>query len=114
MTATLDLKVASTHPLEPLSAYEVLSAVTVVRTEKQLPASFRFVMVNLLEPPREQVLQPRPGEAVPRQAFLVLLDNATGRGYEAVVDLGAGKVVSWVELPAGVTGHELTLEQVWG
>src|SRR6478735_3829395 len=96
MTAT-----AAAHPLEPLSPEEVVAAVALARRERRLGESFRFVTVTLNEPAREAVLGHRPGGAVRREAFLILLDNATGRGYEAVADLSAGRLAAWRELPAG-------------
>ena len=36
----------------------------------------------------------KPGQPLPRRAFLVLLDNATGTGYEAVVDLASKSVIA--------------------
>lgn len=87
------------HPLEPLTAEEVLAAVAIVRQRQQLPASYRFVTVTLQEPPKAVVVQ---GLSSQREAFLILLDNATGRGYEAIVDLTARTVRALTPLPAGV------------
>lgn len=87
------------HPLEPLTAAEVTRAVAIVRDVKQLAPTYRFVMVSLREPSRETLAKPG---AVAREAFLILLDNASGRGYEAVVDLTRGTVMSFEALPAGV------------
>jgi primary-amine oxidase len=87
------------HPLEPLTAEEIAAAVSVIHSERGLPATYRFVTVTLREPPKEAVLA---GAPTPREAFLILLDNATGRGYEAVVDLDQSRVASMHELPAGV------------
>ena len=64
--------------------------------------SVRFVTVSLNEPPKELVLHPRSGSQPPREAFLILLDNATGRGYEAIVDLSKGIVGRYEALPEGV------------
>ncbi len=103
MTASSNLQTASVaHPLEPLTADEVVAAVRIARTARQLPASYRFVMVSLHEPPKESILRYKPGETISRHAFLILLDNATGQGYEAVVNLSAGTVASWEPLPTGV------------
>ena len=90
------------HPLEPLTAAEVTRAVAIVREVKQLAPTYRFVMVSLKEPAREVVARFRPGEVAGREAFLILLDNATGRGYEAVVDLTRGTVPSFEALPLHV------------
>jgi primary-amine oxidase len=90
------------HPLDPLEPAEIERAVAVLRAARRLPESVRLVTVTLKEPPKESVL-PRPrGGTVPREAFLILLDNATGRGAEAVVDLGRGSVTRLEDLPAGV------------
>jgi primary-amine oxidase len=89
----------SRHPLEPLTAAEIAAAVAVVRADRALPATYRFVTVTLHEPAKEAVLA---GAPAPREAFLILLDNATGRGHEAVVDLDASRVAAMHELPPGV------------
>lgn len=90
-----------THPLEPLSPEEIATAVSIVRWERQLSEQVRFVSVTLHEPPREVVLNFKPGDAVKREAFMVLLDKSNGVGatYEAVVDIMAGQVSSWRHVP---------------
>ena len=90
------------HPLDPLEPDEIRAAVDTIRKEKQLAASVRFVTVTLNEPAKALVLHPRPDAVVPREAFMVLLDNATGLGYEAVVNLGNRSVVRFEALPPGV------------
>jgi primary-amine oxidase len=90
------------HPLDPLTPAEVELAVVTVRKERRLADSVRFVSVNLNEPSKEIVRRFRPGQRSPRAAFLILLDNATGRGYEAVVDLNDAVVARYEPLPAGV------------
>ncbi len=90
------------HPLDPLSGEEIRSAVATVRKERKLPPSMRFVTVTVKEPPKDAVLHPQSAVKVPREAFLILLDNATGKGYEAVVDLRGAKVVRYEPLPNGV------------
>lgn len=95
-------RTTAAHPLEPLTAAEVAEAVAGARRDGRLTERFRFVTVGLNEPPKAVVLAHRPGATFPREAFLVLLDNATGRGYEAVVDLTAGAVASFVPLPERV------------
>ena len=76
----------------PAGAREIELAVAAVRKDRQLSDTTRFVTVTLNEPPKEVVRRAKPGSPSPREAFLVLLDNATGRGYEAVVDLGSSSV----------------------
>jgi primary-amine oxidase len=89
---------SQTHPLEPLTAEEIERAVTILRTEQQLPDSMRFSTVELHEPAKEAVLD-WPVAVPPREAFAILLDRSTGTTFEAVVSLDAGEVVEWREVP---------------
>jgi primary-amine oxidase len=93
------LRAGIPHPLEPLTETEIASAVKIVREERQLPASVRFVSVSLHEPPKPFVLAYEPGMPFFREAFLILLDNADGCCYEAVVSVTESRVVSWKLIP---------------
>ena len=86
------------HPLEPLTAEEVATAVAVVRAQN-VGEQFRFPCVVLHEPPKSVVLNFQTGDPTNREAFLILLDNTTGRTYEAIVSLTEGKVTSWKHIP---------------
>ena len=90
------------HPLDPLEPDEIRRAVEIVRREKKLAASFRFVTVTLYEPEKGSVLHPRVGTVIPREAFMVLLDNSDGRAYEVVVNLAQQSVARFDALPPGV------------
>ncbi len=83
------------HPLEPLSVDEIAAAVEIVRSQRQLGERMRFVTIALHEPPKDVVLAFVPGSPVDRQAFLVLLDNATGWTYEVVVSLTHRAIARW-------------------
>ncbi len=87
------------HPLEPLTIAEVEAAVAIVRREQNVGNQFRFPCVTLHEPLKAEVLSFQPGDAIERQAFLILLDNATGKTYEAIVSLTQQQCVSWVHIP---------------
>lgn len=91
--------VSPAHPLEPLTAEEVAAAVAIVRAEKQVGDTFRFPCVTLHEPPKSVVLSFQVGEPVAREAFLILLDNASGKTYEAIVSLTEQKVTDWTHVP---------------
>ena len=90
------------HPLEPLSADEFRQTATILRREQHMGDSFRFASIELKEPPKEAVKAWRPGDAVPRTSFAVVLDRAENQTYEATVDLTNDAVVSF-ELIPGVT-----------
>ncbi|RDK92831.1 tyramine oxidase [Enterobacillus tribolii] len=87
------------HPLNPLSADEIKTAVEVVKASGKLPGALRFTEISLREPPKEQVWNfVLKGGAVsaPRQADVTLLDGI--HVVEGVVDLKDKKLVSWTPL----------------
>jgi primary-amine oxidase len=85
----------ATHPLDPLSAAEVGRASALVRERQQLGEGIRFVSITLNEPSKETVAAFAAGDAIEREAFLVVRDRETRRTYEAVVSLTREEVVSW-------------------
>ena len=87
------------HPLDPLTAEEIAVASSILRSERQLRGRVRFETVVLYEPDKKAVLDFQPGDAVPRSAFIVILDNDTASTYEAVVSLDEQRVVSWKHVP---------------
>ena len=89
----------ATHPLDPLTAEEIASAVAALKRSRAHAESLRFVQVELKEPPKRQ-LREDPA-AVGRQASAVLIDRATGHSYAATVDLVSDTVVAWQQLPPG-------------
>ncbi|WP_008314860.1 primary-amine oxidase [Leptolyngbya sp. PCC 6406] len=89
----------TTHPLEPLTPEEISAAVAILRREKSLGASARFASVTLNEPPKATVLGFKLGDAIEREAFAIVLDNATAQTYEAVISLATGSVKSWQHIP---------------
>jgi primary-amine oxidase len=93
--ATTLRSTVSLHPLEPLSVDEISTVVEILRTERQLGERVRFVTISLNEPPKASVLEFPTNGAIDRQALAILLDNAAGQTYEAVVSLDRRSVVSW-------------------
>ena len=65
------------HPLEPLGAEEVGAAVAILRAAGKVTPTTRFVSVSLHEPAKELVHAFDGTSWPPRQAFVVLFDNAT-------------------------------------
>jgi primary-amine oxidase len=89
---------AQQHPLDPLTAAEIQAAAKVVRGAPQFPAGGKFATLVLKEPAKADVLAFRPGAAVARQAFAIVLDRAHNRAFEAVADVKASSLVSWREV----------------
>jgi primary-amine oxidase len=77
------------HPLDPLTAEEVSRAVKILRTEYPLSGRTRFATVVLQEPPKSVVLDFEKGDAIQREAFAILLDNATATTIQYEVKLTA-------------------------
>jgi primary-amine oxidase len=98
----LPTALATRHPLDALDPADIEAAVAAVRNDKRFAESVRFVSVSLNEPSKEVVRRWRAGDAPVREAFVVLLDGATGRAYEVVVDLTAGAVRRYDTLAEGV------------
>jgi len=90
------------HPLDPLTGQEIALAIQILRKERQIGDSFRFVSITLAEPPRSAIRKYRPGQPFQRQAFLVLMDVAKGAGHEAMVDLNLRTVLRLDPLPQGL------------
>jgi primary-amine oxidase len=86
------------HPLDPLSIEEIDAACIILRRERQIGELPRFPFVELKEPPKEEVEAFVAGNAFSRVAFLLVLDIATGKAGEALVDLRSESLISWTDL----------------
>jgi primary-amine oxidase len=87
----------ATHPLDPLDAAEITTAVAALRAAGHADDATMFATVTLLEPPKAQVLAWKPGQPIARAAAVTLRRNATT--YEARVDLATAKVTSFAAIP---------------
>lgn len=87
------------HPSDPLSARELERTVEIVRTTQHLGNEHVFSLVTLQEPSKETLDQFRAGDAVQRQAFVVVYDYAQNKTYEGIVDLGQGQMRVWRHVP---------------
>jgi primary-amine oxidase len=92
----------TSHPLDPLSAEEIVAAVAVVRAAYDPAARFRFVAITLVEPDKGELARWQDGDPFARLAEVVVLDPGTEGAYEGVVDCGSHEVVRWDRLPDGV------------
>ena len=86
--------VSVAHPLDPLSAAEIQTAVAVLRTHPDVPAGALFPMVSLQEPAKTVVAAFKPGTPSTREAFVVIFDRPTNRTFEAIVNLSKRAVTS--------------------
>jgi len=82
MASTTTAPAASVHPLDPLSASEVGRAWEILRVGQSPGPKSRVIFIMLHEPGKKVVLGHRPGDAVERAAFVVLVDGAAGKTFE--------------------------------
>ena len=90
---------AVTHPLDPLTADEIVEASNILRSKRALGPRVRFETIVLKEPDKKDVLGFRNGAPIRRHAFLVVLDNDDEATYEATVCLDEGRVIDWKHIP---------------
>ena len=91
--------VPATNPLDPLTADEVTTTFRVAEAYPSFPPGAHFPIVKLKEPPKSEVLAWLPGQAFRREAFANVYDSVKNQLFEAVVDLRAQRVLSWVAQP---------------
>src|SRR2546430_8539800 len=92
------------HPLDPLSAEEIEAASALLRRERRLADTARFVFITLHEPDKATVLGFAPGDAIARRAFVIIRERAERLTYEAVVSITDDRVESWRALPGARPG----------
>ena len=85
------------HPLDALDASEIASAVALLRDAGHADDEALYVSISVGEPPKSEVLEWRPGKPIPRTAAITLRKDA--KTYEGVVDLVAGEVRSFRQVP---------------
>ena len=95
--AGCDAPAADAHPLAPLSAAEIETAVDTLRAAGDVDATTRYALIDLDEPAKHEVLAWRPGQDLPRKAFIIARrDRVVDEG---VVDLGRRRVERWRAVP---------------
>ncbi|MGH7055183.1 MAG: hypothetical protein ACREFA_15385 [Stellaceae bacterium] len=85
------------HPLDPLSADEIIGAAEIVRAAHDLGSGMRFETIALAEPPLRN--GPYGTGSVDRRAFLAVYDTRDGSVYEATVSLLRRQVLDWRRRP---------------
>jgi primary-amine oxidase len=89
------------HPLDPLSAEEVRSAVSLLQALPEYTPKTRVISIMLKEPPKQSVYAWPEGPAIPREAIAILFDNGSNRASRVDLDLTSGKVNQVVLAPEG-------------
>jgi primary-amine oxidase len=99
------------YPLDPLTAAEMKKVVQILKDSKTISGKDIFNIINLKEPPKQEVLAYQPGAPFRREAFTSFYDYSKNGVTEAVVDLNAGKVIAVKNLP-NVIGMGLEADSV--
>jgi primary-amine oxidase len=84
-----------THPLAPLTAEEMSSAVAAVRATGRLGEAARFEAATLVEPAKDELA----AGTAPRLARVVVVPGPGVGVAEVVVDLATSEVRSWTDIP---------------
>ena len=87
------------HPLDPLSTEEMARVSDVLRAQRDVDDRWRYGSVLLVEPSKAALRGWADGEGVAREALATVWSRDDGVVHEAVVDLDAGTVTSWVDRP---------------
>ena len=88
---------AAQHPLDAMDASEITATMAILKSAGHVDDKTLVSSISLQEPPKANVIAWKTGDAIPRSAKAVLRRNATT--FEAVVDLGSGKVLSHKAIP---------------
>jgi len=99
----------NTHPLDPLTADEILHATTLVRTHGGLSAKTWFETIALHEPSKAAL---NSGMSK-RQAFVCCYDPSSGQTWDGQVDLQDSKLSNWRHV-AGAQARIVSDEFVMG
>ncbi|KAF2746947.1 hypothetical protein M011DRAFT_444704 [Sporormia fimetaria CBS 119925] len=103
--ATQKVATSTIHPLAPLSASEITSVASIIKTSWPAHTDLHFKAITLEEPPKIEVLKYLEAEhgnkslpSINRKAFINYYIRNTNKFHEAVVDLTTGRVDSNVLL----------------
>jgi primary-amine oxidase len=99
---------AAIHPLDALTTEEYWTIHDVLQQSGHITNKTLFSSVLLHEPDKNAVLAWKPGDALPREADVILEDG--GKTVEARVDISGRKLESFTEVPgvqAPITESEL-------
>nr|MBA4186109.1 hypothetical protein [Acidobacteriota bacterium] len=70
------------HPLDPLDASEIESAVKILRAMPNFPKEVLFSTVQLNEPQKAEVWNYKAGDKFRREAFAIVMDRTRNKTFE--------------------------------
>jgi primary-amine oxidase len=84
------------HPLDGLTPQEIWTAAEVLHASGKVGTKARYPVVQLKEPPKEEVLAWKLGQPIRREAFVMVEEGK--QVFEAVADVKGKKLISWTEI----------------
>jgi len=84
------------HPLDALNTQEYWAVYDVLQASGHIDADTFYASVQFHEPPKDKVLNWKPGDAIPREADAILMRK--GQVFEARVNLVGHSLESWKEV----------------
>jgi primary-amine oxidase len=84
------------HPLDSLTAAEYWAAYDTLKASGHVDSKTRYPFITLHEPPKDEVLQWKPGQSFRREALVVVKQSP--HTFEAIVDASQRKLLSWKEV----------------
>lgn len=88
---------ATRHPLDPLTQEEIEETTRLLKASGRITPRVRIMAYSLIEPAKDIVLAFQPGQAVPREVFVVMRDHDRRLTIEVIVSLTEGTIRSWRE-----------------
>ncbi len=101
---------APEHPLDPLTAEELLVIREVLGKSGRFSPETKFAWIELEEPAKALVQGFEPGRALPRRAQLAALDFGRHKSFAVTIDVGAQRLDAVEDLGAlqpGLTDYDL-------
>lgn len=114
-SASIEESALYRHPLDPLDSNEIKSVKAILLKAGKIDTTYRFFLINLQEPPKEEVLAYKAGQPYRREAFASVYNFATNKTSEAIVDLKTNSVLSFETIPGvqpGSFDKDSTVEEI--
>ena len=115
VSCPLAANAASKHPLDSLSADELIVLRDTLANSNRFSIGTNFTAIQLEEPTKPFVQEFREGSEIPRKAQLAAVDYDKGKTYRVVIDLGNRQIDSITDLGTlqpGLSRRDLALARM--
>jgi primary-amine oxidase len=97
------------HPLDPLGAGELAQTRSILMKSGQFSKNTDFSWVELDEPAKKIVTELKPGDDMPRRAYVAAVDFDRKKSFDVIVDLKEQRIASLTDIgdrEPGITDHD--------